>query len=988
MITLLLPGCTPPKPVPEASGNIASRDGKRTGTHQVIATPGGPRVLGLDLNDPVQPIASDQPIALGAAKNEWASFVIQVSDLAPGPKANTIHTLRIQPPQLITANASISAEHFTVAQVLPMPIDANRAGYVRHTGLSGALSRLPRALLPMKINDGRVNLQTLRDPNRPGSPDSYTPAPGSAPAMLWIDLHIPPQTPPGEYETACEILAGGVERPVAAVPVKITVYDFVIPDERHLMMVGQLQWDVLARHFTDRFEAVTPRLLNRTDARYAPAIKTLDQLVTLAQAHRADLVVPRLQPTVKWPAGKPPQVDWRDFDSVVGPWLRGDAFANKVPLGYWPLPAVDFLDRFDQLSQLEYWSDASTHFDQLEWLGRSAVFIDKPTPGRVSTSESIALSAEAAQTLDVHPRLRVTAPLEDDQVQFASSGNPRLIDPLKASRLLTAAPNLVFSTPMQRWPQDLAKPQRWLRTDLPGLLPYAGAGGDERDVRVWSWLAFLRQAQFILWDTVLPRHADSNKPADPNELVWFYPGHWFGVDEPVPSVQLKWLRRAQQDYEYLRLAWERGEKINALLMARLIAKPVEIQPNQSPDPTYSLMSGTTDARAWSDAQALLARTILLREPGQAREPEKEHALNLQTLQWIEPQERPLLLGQATQWLLDPVRNVNAGENWINLRLGIDIYNASDTTPDQNTLQWSALPPGWQVKPQPVTISALQQYHVDRFGIEGRFNLDRLTEQASRQPVEVTFVNGFTKKQSKLRVVLPIAASDRREGRLAIDGSLGEWTAADAIQDGPMVRMIDRPALQSQHVRTASSASSVYTGWADENFYLAFKVTGAKPVDAGSGRNFIDYQSRRAWGEDLIQLVVQPVQADNTLGPVLHIAINPNGRAWVERKLDPRLHANPWQPLNGADVRFASTIEGPDWRGELAIPWRAITAASADAAPARPTLLRFNFVQHQTTTGESASWAGPVDFGRDDSFTGLIYVREPENPGMAGPFESR
>jgi hypothetical protein len=32
------------------------------------------------------------------------------------------------------------------------------------------------------------------------------------------------------------------------------------------------------------------------------------------------------------------------------------------------------------------------------------------------------------------------------------------------------------------------------------------------------------------------------------------------------------------------------------------------------------------------------------------------------------------------------------------------------------------------------------------------------------------------------------------------------------------------------------------------------------------------------------------------------------------------------------------------------------------------------------TGESASWAGPVDSGRDEHFTGLLFLRDPANPG--------
>jgi hypothetical protein len=87
----------------------------------------------------------------------------------------------------------------------------------------------------------------------------------------------------------------------------------------------------------------------------------------------------------------------------------------------------------------------------------------------------------------------------------------------------------------------------------------------------------------------------------------------------VPTVQLKWLRRAEQDYEYLHLARERGEVLNALLLARLITKPVKISPAKPPT-RVRLMCGTTDVAAWDQAQDLLARTISspLRRPRPGR----------------------------------------------------------------------------------------------------------------------------------------------------------------------------------------------------------------------------------------------------------------------------------------------------------------------------------------------------------------------------------
>ena len=63
----------------------------------------------------------------------------------------------------------------------------------------------------------------------------------------------------------------------------------------------------------------------------------------------------------------------------------------------------------------------------------------------------------------------------------------------------------------------------------------------------------------ISFADALPSLSDPTAPADPNELIWFYPGEWFGLDQPVPTIQLKWLRRAQQDYEYLYLARQRGQ---------------------------------------------------------------------------------------------------------------------------------------------------------------------------------------------------------------------------------------------------------------------------------------------------------------------------------------------------------------------------------------------------------------------------------------------
>lgn len=940
----------------------------------------GVRIQPISLNSPVEPAVLDRPVALAAAKNEWTSFQLRISGL-PDRGERVAYTLRVQSLNLVAGQGTIGAEHFRAYQILPMPVDVNRAGYVRHTGLSAATRMMPRALLPMPINQGRINLSAARDPEKPTDPNSRA---GGKPVMLWIDLHVPPEALSGEYAGVCEVFATGGNRPLARMQIRLEVYNFVIPDERHLSLVGEIEWQSLSRLYPDRFEAVTPRLMNRQDPRYSAAIRTLDELVTMAHEHRVEAVVPRLCPSVKWPGGRPPVVFWEDFDSVVKPWLSGQMFADKVPAGYWPLPPCDGLNQYDPKSRSQYWSEAATHFDQNDWLERSPVMISKPTPGRATAMESVKISADAAELLECHPRLLVAVPLEDDQVQFADASNPRLIDPQHSHRLITANPPIVFSSPVQNWPAGLARPRRWLRTDLGGLSPYFGAGGDECDVRLWAWFSFLPlppprlgvqygPVWFVRWSNVLPRESSPAQPADPNELVWFYPGSWFGVDHPLPTIQLKWLRRAQQDFEYLHLARQRGDAINALFMARLMTKPVELQPTQQPDPTYGLMCGTADPATWDQAIDLLARRILLREPGQPIDKDKDFRLNIQTLQWSQPQERPVIMGRSTVWTWD----ASGRQKWINLRLGIDIYNASDSTPDENLLGWSAVPENsaWQVRPQPMTIPALATYQVQRFALEARIDPDRL-RRAEHRPVEIVFTNGFTRKTSQVQMVLPVAATERREGLLKLDGLLDDWSDADAIQDGPLVQMFARPTLQSHKLQFASLPAQIYTGWADENFYVAFRVGGALSSPATVVRNFVNYQVRRAWGEDVCQVLVQAVYADNTVGPILHVACKPTAN-WVERKLDPRLFADPWQALEGAKVRYVATLNAGQWQGEIAIPWKAINDQRTDM----PVMLRFNFTHHRQDSGQSASWAGPIDFGRDDAFMGLLVLREPDTPGM-------
>ena len=916
-----------------------------------------------------QAVTRQGTVKLTSARAEWVTLLLRI-DSAAIRDGQSI--------SLPTWTAGIKIDAF---QVLPVPLDINRAGYLRQTGQVAEAQSLPRAMLPMTVSNGRVTLDQLRDPRTPAvrNNGNVNGMSSGQPLLVWLDVFVPIETAPGNYSGTAVL--NGAAASLASVRADLQVYDFVLPEDRRLNLVAEVPWDSLRKHWPDRFEVTRPRLLNRTDPNQKAPVATLDAMMKLAEANRAQVHVSRLQPTVKWPSGQSVRVDWADYDSLVTPWLNGRLFDDKVPLGSWQLPRIDLLENIPAAARLEYYASAAGHFDQKDWLRFSPVLLDKLTPGRATLTERLLLSAEASRVLRAQPRVRVQVPLELDEVQLASAENPTLIDPAATGRLDCVAPGLISSSPLRKWPAELDRPRGWLRTDLNGLIPYVGAGGQESDVRVWAWDAFLRHANVISWGDCLPAEPNLQMPADPNRLVWFYPGEWFGVDGLVPTIQLKWMRQAEQDFEYLTLADQRGSLINVLPMARVLTRPVEIQPGQQPDPTYSLLLGAADAKAWSDVKGLLAAIVQSRGPGITPDENAIADININTLNWMEPLERPVILGRTTNWTVGAPPPGEIGP-WVNLRLGIDLYNASDATPSANELSFDRLIAGWEVQPQAVQIPQLLTYQIARQNLAARLDPNRVTS-GKHEPIRILFRSGYNDAKTPLEMIAPVSRTVRRTVPLAINGSLDEWTGDDALQLGPLVKFMSRPSVQAHQIEAAPTPSNLYSGWSDNDFYMAFRVEGiSSQTGVTSGRNFVDYQDGRAWGEDICQLIVQAMYDDGSTGPLVHVAVKPGGNLWVERHVDPRLNVNPWQSFQSG-VRYAATADGTIWRGEVAIPWSELidAAKSADFSTHGkanlPTMLKFNFVQHRRDTGESASWAGPIDVGRSDGFTGVLVLKEPE-----------
>ncbi len=928
-------------------------------SNPVHAVTQGTAVVAVDLAVPTHVEMAADTVAISAARNSWTQFVLQLdcSQFPPHP------VLRL--PKF--AGVSMSAY-----QVLSVPVDLNDASCVRQTGEPGRTRPVPRVLLPLSITDDQVDLLSVRDPASPQSADHH---PTNGSVLIWIDLQIAPQTAHGDLDGDCELTDDQGRQSAGSVPIRLTVENLTLPTQPHLHFTAPLNWPILTALHPGEFEGVTPRLLSRADPRRAALVNVLDQYLQLAHENKADLYVPRLQPIVKWPLAKPPEADWSGFDSITRPWLTGSAFSDHLPVGFWPLPVPDSLVNFDLNSQIQYWQVAAAHFDQLQWLDRAPVILRSESPGPITEAAAILLCAEARLILTAQPHITTMLPLQQDQLQLtAASSNSA--NPLPTERLLTVTPGLICDSPIRDWPSQLVPPRHWMdATAADGSLDVTGLASEE-GVRTLAWLAFSRDASLILCGNPLPPlpalPSDPDQPAPAKQLIWCYPGQWFGIDRPLATVQLKWMRQAEQDYEYLYLAGQNRARDDALRMCRLITKPVQLQPAQKSQPLFNLLAGSTDPRASEEARQLLVER-LTQQPDATTKPIETDPVALQSLRWFEARQRPTLVATGVQWIWDTdpgASNVPAPGAWIDARVDVDLFNPAPDMATGGSLQWTVADGGFEIHPQPIDVPALAQYQVKPVTTTARFDLNKISAD-SRQPLQLSYIDGFTGQTVPCRFVLPVATSERRQQPLTLDGVLDDWFPADALQlDQPLVRMLNRPTLQSQDLQMADTPTSVYSSWSDENFYLAFRVAGVASTDLASTRNFVQYDHGRAWGEDLCELLIQPVYIDNTVGPTLHVVCKPGGN-WVEQQQPGK---DDWQPFEASGIRYAATIDSSQkiWRGEVAIPWKAIAALGRG----RPGLLRFNFIQHQQSNAQSASWAGPIDQSRDGRMAGLLLLKEP------------
>jgi len=451
-------------------------------------------------------------------------------------------------------------------------------------------------------------------------------------------------------------------------------------------------------------------------------------------------------------------------------------------------------------------------------------------------------------------------------------------------------------------------------------------------------LAFVRSVSFPTVDAV---------PNDDAPL--FYPGDYFGTDQPLPSLRLKWLMQAKRDTAYY-LA--RGTADRPFELINSLARPA----GNNVDQLQSLFSGTDDAQQWRALRALLAQ--LPANPGNLAPAEQVAQQNMR-LRWVTPLQQLAVLPRGFRWQFS-----EGPSPQLSVRLRVDALNPAPTTKPVS-LQWQ------NQKNEPAA-TTLQSNQIEP--LESTFVL-----AGEDKPVvpSAVVIDNDTRYATPVKINIPTAVSQRSNNAPTLDGSLHEWPAIDAIvYDQPLTQFASRDTITSKLLAPTDSHVFLFSRWNAERMSFAFQLPNLTVANLDTTTNVITYKDGRATGEDLCELIIRSFYDDGSEGSLLHLVCKPGG-IWVEQK-----PGNEWQPVFGQPVFYSAKVERANatWRGELSIPWELINAPGKS----RPKYLRFNFSVHNYARNQSSSWAGPIISGRDDSITGLLQLIEEQPLRIQSP----
>lgn len=458
--------------------------------------------------------------SIKAARNEAEAFQIIVHAGDAGLKAvnASVTDLKGEGGVLSSRNIALFREHYVQVSV-PSPKAKEPPGFI------------PDALIPFPEPGAKPPATPPRYPAAP-----FAVAPNSN-QPLWVEVWVPKDAAPGDYAGTVTVTAEG-EKPVD-VPVRLTVWDFVLPEIPTLRTnFGGLGKRLLMGH--GGFKPDTPPYRD-LERRYAASMA----------AHRlSPPIPPYLRPPVKPDGSISPQEthaalkDWIEKNHVTG-----------IPLN---LIGADPAGK-DRDRNVKFLQSSWAYLKENGWEKYAYVYV-LDEPGTKEAYEEVRRRAKMIH--EAQPGLKVLCteqPTPEDPAWGTLVGCVdiwvplwSLFDEKSVAERQKAGQEVWSYTTFCQGKKGEDNP--YWELDFP-LLNY----------RIPAWTTRRYGLTGLLyWTVVYWPETDpwvnplSLKQQYNDEGVLYYPGAEAGIDGPVASLRLKALRDGLEDYEYLVLAGEAG----------------------------------------------------------------------------------------------------------------------------------------------------------------------------------------------------------------------------------------------------------------------------------------------------------------------------------------------------------------------------------------------------------------------------------------------
>ena len=347
---------------------------------------------------------------------------------------------------------------------------------------------------------------------------------------FWVDVYIPRDTAPGEYSGTIRVTGDGLQ--LSAVPLTVRVQPFTLPDTIAMRSNFGGLGGGLARQLG--MDAGSPEFA---------AVE--EQYIDTLLAHRA---IPSSLGNI-WPKWTP---EFGIDDSSSGERLRAmvqDRHVNSL--------CVPFAFRSEPEKCRAYLRDMATYLQSKGWLELAYIYMEDE-PNDAEQYETVRKQGELIRESGIK-RLCTEQTVTSAPEWGTLHGAVDIWCPLWC----------LYDETTARERQELGE-EIWTYTALcqgSGTAPFWQIDFSPVQFRAPFWVSWHHGVKgFLYWSSIYwgagqdPWTTPHFRDQYWGEGMLLYPGKDAGLSGPVPSIRLKLIREALEDFEYMTLAAKQGHK--------------------------------------------------------------------------------------------------------------------------------------------------------------------------------------------------------------------------------------------------------------------------------------------------------------------------------------------------------------------------------------------------------------------------------------------